>query len=162
MKNTVNKRTEGKREIISKVAVSSVKVKQKKKQASTSRISRLEGQVRNLKAIVSDLVYNEFDKGNKWLTVDSTVDPKLSNREKIKAICAAHAETMAKSYGVTDSKDFGTFYDITFSLLYTRFRYTHKFDIKALADKQNKTGLQIAEEYGLLDKLLVLTQKLFL
>lgn len=130
---------------------------------SEKRLTDLEEQVSKLKEIVATMMPTHpkvkllealgVDKATENATVNTEVDCATS-RTELRTICLDHAKWLAEQHGVTEQKDMGIFYDLTFNLLYTKYKYKTNFDIKKEADSQNKTGLQIAQDYGIIHELL--------
>ena len=129
-------------------------------------IGQLVAQVKNLKSIVADLLVRideiETNQVDKDISDDIVTEepPEISDeaaRQEIRQLTADYAKKLAAQHGVSKS-DMSVFYDLTFNILYTKYKYKYKIDIKKEADQADKSGLQIAEDYGILQHLLLLAR----
>lgn len=87
------------------------------------------------------------------------IDP--NHRVQIRNLVGNFAKTKAAELNVTRTADMGIFYDLSFKKLYDTYKQERDFDIKSAADDQGISGLQLAEEYGIIDDLLEVATELF-
>jgi hypothetical protein len=80
--------------------------------------------------------------------------PEIPARVQLRQICVDKAKALAAAHGITDSCDMGVYYEMVFNLLYTKYKQQTQIDLKNLAKQKNTTGLQIADDLGLMDNLL--------
>lgn len=133
------------------------------------KVADLETEMKELKGLLSVLMHKSVTEAK---PAESPAQPKGEaggsegsvqesvERATIRALCTNFAKKLAKDFG-NEGKDLGTYHDITYTLLYSRYKSKTNFDIKKEAEDQNKTGLQIAQDYGILGDLLKFTKELF-
>ena len=92
---------------------------------------------------------------------DTVVHVELTERAQIRSLVITHAKAKAAELGVTRSEDMNIFYDLSFNLLYNKYKQLRNFDIKQQADKLDISGLELAQNYGIISDLLKVAKELF-
>lgn len=137
-----------------------VKIQSSEQGTTDKKVAALEAQVSQLKNLFASAIM-----GNKNLQTEVKQDivdvSELSARDQIRALVVAHAKAKAAEFEVTRTQDMGIFYDLSFKLLYEKYKQKRNFDIKDLADKENISGLALAQNYGIITDLLSVAKEIF-
>lgn len=144
--------------------VQATTVKSTVETSSSKRIDELENTVKSLKLLVAEMIAKDqpaADNVDKTAT-EAKVTKKIMPHEarvEIRNLCVEYAKKLADNHGITATRDRGIFYDLTFNLLYTKYKQKTNIDIKSLAAQSSKTGLQIAQDYGIVVDLLAFAKE---
>ena len=135
-----------------------IKVEDTSNVSQERELAKVKEDLRQLKMIFGSAIMGDKSLPNKDKNATILTG---TLRDQIRTLTTEHAQSKAKELGVTKSKDMGMFFDLSFNLLYNTFAKTNKIDIKRMADAQGISGLQVAEDLGLLYELRDTAKQLF-
>lgn len=138
--------------------ISTVSFQAKETEKLAPKLEELTSTVNALKQLIAGMLAKDIKPSTAINPVDSKpITSKLKNGSEIRAAlrerCITYAKQLAESHNITDTRDIGIFYDLTYNLLYTKFKQKTGFDIKKVAHEQGTTGLKVALDFGLIDDL---------
>lgn len=138
----------------------SAKLQSGEQATAIKEVAELKVQVEQLKRLFASSIIADKSLQNEQEEAKLDVS-ELTAREQIRALVVAHAQRKAGEFGITRQGDMKIFFDLSFKLLYEKYKQKRNFDIKTLADQEKLSGLQLAQNYGIITDLLSVAKEIF-
>lgn len=126
-------------------------------QKTANEVESLKAELNKVKLLLANITFNKAALPNTG--AEFKLDKTLSPKDQIKAIVSNHAERQAAALGITDKADFGVFYEMSYAILYQRYKQLNNLDANNTGIPGSK--LAAVDQLGHINGLLTLAKKLF-